>query len=623
MVLNGINLPKNHKHLFKEKEKEKKSLSKSKDQKEANNTLSSPAVKGKRELVVLMKKEVGLKATAMGVESTTGGDVNSLSNLLASEKVTMQPLFGVSEAKLKEQATSFAATTGLNLPDLTVYYQVQAPDERLDEIAKKLAKLPEVEAAYVKPPAEPAVLMMNTMQPSLEEPPTTTPDFTLRQDYLNPAPTGIDALYAWSLPGGRGAGVKIIDVEWAWNFQNEDLTQNQGGCIAGSNTGDDNHGTAVLGEFSGDNNSYGITGIASDAFVRSVSLNSYATSQAIKIAADQLNEGDIILLEVHRPGPASTGIGQYGYIAIEWWPDDYDAIRYAVTKGVIIVEAGGNGGQNLDAAIYNTPAQGFPGTWKNPFNVANPSSGAVLVGAGNPPPGTHNRNKDPDFGETYADRARCFFSNYGLRVDVQGWGWDVTSTGYGDLQGGSNKNQWYTDKFSGTSSASPIIVGTLACIQGVLRAKGRIPLSPARAIELLRGSGSSQQAGPIFTFNPGWNGSYPVNYPARPATQRIGNRPNLQQLITVALQTNLWVGVQFTGTLQAGQTQRWFTYMWPAHWHVVWTVVPTTPKPGNPQITWSVAVERSEDKYVTYWISITNLTNTPVNIEARYAVLGW
>jgi hypothetical protein len=34
-------------------------------------------------------------------------------------------------------------------------------------------------------------------------------------------------------------------------------------------------------------------------------------------------------------------------------------------------------------------------------------------------------------------------------------------------------------------------------------------------------------------------------------------------------------------------------------------------------------VERASDQYITYWISITNHTAEQVNIEARYAVLGW
>jgi hypothetical protein len=82
------------------------------------------------------------------------------------------------------------------------------------------------------------------------------------------------------------------------------------------------------------------------------------------------------------------------------------------------------------------------------------------------------------------------------------------------------------------------------------------------------------------------------------------------------------VGVQFTGTIAANATQRWFTFNWPASWHVVWYVVPTSPRSGAPQIEWSVAVERASDTAITYWVTIRNLTSSPVNIEARYAVLN-
>ncbi|MGE3154069.1 MAG: S8 family peptidase [Nitrospiraceae bacterium] len=531
----------------------------------------------------------------------------------------------MSEERLQAQAAALAAETGADVPDLSVYYHVEAPDDRLDALAERFQRLEGIEAAYVKPAAEPAEFRFNDMAPQTGEPPTHSPDFTARQGYLGASPVGIEAQYAWTVPGGRGPGVNIIDIEWGWRFTHEDLTQNQGGVVSGTNSPDDNHGTAVLGEFSGDRNAFGITGIAPDAHASAVSLVTHSTAQAIRIAADRLRPGDIILLEVHRPGPrAPSGSGQFGFIAIEWWPDDFDAIRYAVSKGIIVVEAAGNGGQNLDDPVYNTRPAGFPATWRNPFNPANPSSGAVVAGAGMPPTGTHGRNRHPGWGDVYADRGRCFFSNHGARVDAQGWGWEVTTTGYGDLQGGSNRNEWYTDQFSGTSSASPIVVGTLASVQGVLRTHGRIPLSPARAIELLRATGSPQQDGPAFTFIPNMTGTgYPQNHPVRPNTQRIGNRPNLRQLIARALDTRMWVGVQFTGTIPANQTQRWFTFNWPAHWHVVWTVVPTSPRLGAPQIEWKVQVERASDPFITYWISITNLTPVPVTIEARFAVLGW
>ncbi len=82
------------------------------------------------------------------------------------------------------------------------------------------------------------------------------------------------------------------------------------------------------------------------------------------------------------------------------------------------------------------------------------------------------------------------------------------------------------------------------------------------------------------------------------------------------------VGVQFTGTVGANATQKWFTFNWPQQWHVVWNVVPTSAPAANPQIDWDVEVQRANANYITYWISIKNLTNQPVNIEARYAVLN-
>ena len=70
-------------------------------------------------------------------------------------------------------------------------------------------------------------------------------------------------------------------------------------------------------------------------------------------------------------------------------------------------------------------------------------------------------------------------------------------------------------------------------------------------------------------------------------------------------------GVKFTGTVAAHQTQSWSTQGWPAPWDVVWTVVPTTPQPGAPQVRWTVAVERTPNTNLTYWIFVTNLTGQP------------
>ena len=50
--------------------------------------------------------------------------------------------------------------------------------------------------------------------------------------------------------------------------------------------------------------------------------------------------------------------------------------------------------------------------------------------------------------------------------------------------------------------------------------------------------------------------------------------------------------------------------------------MPTTVRPGAAQIQFDVQAERASAGLVTYWISVTNLTTSPVDIEARYAVLG-
>ncbi len=81
-------------------------------------------------------------------------------------------------------------------------------------------------------------------------------------------------------------------------------------------------------------------------------------------------------------------------------------------------------------------------------------------------------------------------------------------------------------------------------------------------------------------------------------------------------------GVQWTGTIAAGATARWFTYGWSANLHVIWYVMPTSPKSGAPQLDWDVAVERANTSHCTYWITVKNLTSSPVTFEGRYAILS-
>jgi hypothetical protein len=81
-------------------------------------------------------------------------------------------------------------------------------------------------------------------------------------------------------------------------------------------------------------------------------------------------------------------------------------------------------------------------------------------------------------------------------------------------------------------------------------------------------------------------------------------------------------GTQFTGSLAANASGRWFTFNWPATWHVVWTVMPTNILPGAPAVTLRTQVERATPEFVTYWLNVTNLTASAVQFEGRFAILS-
>ena len=572
------------------------------------------------QVIVILKEGVGSVISKMQSISSmdSGAREAELQQTLSTNGLELVPVFGETETEVASfVARAEKAAPAANLSRMSTFYIIQTtPDTNLERVVVDLNQLDIVEGAYIKPFGEPPVYYESDKPPGSQADsggsvPITT-NLTTHQTYLDAAPVGVDARYAWTLAGGRGDGVNIIDVEGGWNFSHEDLAVNSGGLISGFNHTTDarwfQHGTAVLGEMGGDTNSFGVTGICPNAQLRAISvftnnMLAYNSAGAIRAAADALRTGDVILIEQHRPGPNFPGGDtQMGFIAIEWWPDDFLAIQYATSKGVIVVEAAGNGSQNLNDAIYNTPQAGFPSWWRNPFNrSAGMDCGSIIVGAGAPPPGTNGGNWG-------AARSRLGFSNHGNCVDTQGWGSGVTTTGYGDITGTNvnNRNEWYTDFFSGTSSASPIVTGAVACLQGIQRTARRPILTPSRMRQLLRSTGTAQQAGT-----------------GTPVTQRIGNQPNLRQLVQAVVGASHWCGVQFTGQVAAGQTQTWFTHSWPDIWQVVWMVVPTSPiQDGNAQIEFKVQVDRQAFGLLKYFIQIKNLISQTVTVEARFCVLA-
>ncbi|PKK82194.1 MAG: hypothetical protein CVT49_15030 [candidate division Zixibacteria bacterium HGW-Zixibacteria-1] len=374
-------------------------------------------------------------------------------------------LFSKSEEALNKDKFIYELRSGHELADLNLYYSLDISGHgEAETIVNQLNKLEIVEMAYVEPRPEPAEDI---------DPPTS--DYEPLQTYRLAAPAGVDAVYAKTLSGGDGSGVKIIDIENEWNQSHEDLEKAAGAIIGLGDNPYGDHGTAVLGVMIGGDNGYGVTGICSGADVGMVSAYYYGITNAILIAADNLQAGDLMLIEIHSPGPRydfQVRLDQLGYICVEYWQDKFDALQYAWAKGIIVVEAAGNGAENLDDVIYE---QRFDTTYRN--------SHAIIAGAGAPPSG--------NFG---VDRSRLSFSNYSERVNLQGYGYEVFTTGYGTYwNAGGDPDQFYTSSFSGTSSASPIVTGSVACLQGYYKNLYGVPFDADYAREILNSTGSPQQ----------------------------------------------------------------------------------------------------------------------------------
>ena len=393
-----------------------------------------------------------------------GGSVRILQPYLENR---MTRLFGgFSETKLDRDREVFQFKSGHGLADLNGYYQIQVGStSEAERLIAQLNAQDAVELAFFEPAPEPAGDI---------DPPT--PDYQPFQDYRLAAPAGVDADYANTLSGGDGSGVKIIDIEGNWTTTHEDLDKAFGGIIGGvpiDDAGWKAHGTAVLGEMIAGDNGYGVTGICPGADVGMVPIGSLSTAEALYTAVDNLQQGDVILIELHAPGPRydfASRPDQLGYVCVEYWQDNFDAIQYAWAKGVVVVEAGGNGAENFDDA--NMYSELFDTTYRN--------SHAIIVGAGYP-------------SSSGSDLTRQGFSNYGKRVNLQGYGSGVYTTGYGGLfDGGCDENQYYTASFSGTSSASPIVTGSVACLQGYYKATYGVATTSDYIRDLLVSTGTLQ-----------------------------------------------------------------------------------------------------------------------------------
>lgn len=389
---------------------------------------AAPTPKTYSDSVLQVKLRTGSALSVQGSQ-LAGSDATSLQTSIGFKPKSVKRMFGGNVKALDAQYQSLR-TSGVSVPRLSQYVQIDLGKRaNTKAIAAKLKTLPSVEEAYPAP---------------LPPPAPASPNLLSAQGYRASAPSGVDATFAASWPAGQGDGVRIIDIEYSWNTQHEDLAKARAaGALIAVNTPTDpfnntSHGTAVLGILSASSNGYGVTGLVPNATIGMANAASieygWDPAGAIYAAATTLSAGDVILLEQQAWGPDGTSL-----VPVEWIPAVYDAIRYATAKNIIVVEAAANSGKNLgDAAVYGTT-----------FPMGKQSSGAFIVGAG------------AACNDGTPVRSRLSFSNYGPRVDFQGWGNCVTTTGFGDAYAGS-ADALYTNAFNGTSSASPMVASAVA-----------------------------------------------------------------------------------------------------------------------------------------------------------------
>jgi hypothetical protein len=362
-------------------------------------------------IVMRLAPESGLRAGPDGLalqrnaKASADADAERLSTLVTDL---------AAGAELESRFPSYdgnKAVTGRPGPDMGLYVHFDARTLDRDVLVKMVARLnadPAVDLAYLEPEAVPAALGFDAATGRVDLPALPSASFDTLQGYMEDAPDGIGALSMRGQAGALGAGLNVIDVEGAWLWSHEDLP------VPFANIGahfDDlgwrNHGTAVVGVIRGEDNAYGVTGITPSCGVGSSSVGSQGVAEAILSAAAVLSPGDVIVIELHAPGPEATGVGQEGYVPMEFWQDIFDAIQVVTAQGLIVCEAAGNGAVYLDASLY-----------AGMFDRNLRDSGAIMIGA------TNGKTLGP-----------AWFTNNGTRVDLNGWGFNVTTLAYGDLQG--------------------------------------------------------------------------------------------------------------------------------------------------------------------------------------------
>ncbi|MGV3613093.1 MAG: S8 family peptidase [Fluviicola sp.] len=390
-----------------------------------------------------------------------------------------EPFYNIPTEKLQKYYLKAQQNLKKNLSDPHTIFEFHLNPGVNPEAAKKAIKEATYGLQYISTPPKLSTPAVPNLQPT--------------QLYLFDQAPGIHVDEFWTAYSIYGAGVNVCDIEYCFNADHEDLPTV---IIIGGQPEDPgygpNHGTAVLGEIASLNDGVGTTGIAyqSQLYFAGAYMNQvYYLEEALISTLDALEEGDVVLIEQQMM--AFEGTPDEGYAPVEWYEPFYDAIQLISGNGLIVVEAAGNGNRNLDDPMFTVDNFGH-----YPFLEENWSE-AIMVGAG-------------AVGIDDVSRSRLWFSNYGSRIDLQGNGEGVVTTGYGSAYAAEGVNKAYSDNFGGTSGASPIVVGAVTLLQSLYKNYTGGILTRDYIRDLLVNTGKPQVAGTLF-----------------PVTEKIGPLPNL------------------------------------------------------------------------------------------------
>ena len=249
-------------------------------------------------------------------------------------------------------------------------------------------------------------------------------------------------------------GNGYIDDTWGWDF-----------CLGNNDPSAGQHGTQVAGQVAGDGTNGTVTGMAPDAELMALGIDCDTPSRGWEASDYALEQGAHILTQ------------SYSW----WWTDlpDYEAFRRQtdteLAAGVIHANSAGNHG--IDPVTYpvpynvSTPAN-CPAPWIHPDQTLAGGISGVL-GIGNIDWGSDliassssrgpsawediQANTDPEYPHTMAIEYQDYPYENGaqmglIKPDLSAYGNGTTTT----CPGGSYCG------FSGTSSATPHVSGTLA-----------------------------------------------------------------------------------------------------------------------------------------------------------------